>query len=255
MWPLDYTRLLPRVTLYLHVHRDTVDDLVAKAGAGARRGTGVVRWEGHSPVTAEYVRDFLGPHAAFTIKPVIDLAGQVPVDGYEIPDRLREAVHLRTPADVFPYASATGRGLDYDHTTPYRHPADQPGLRDLDGGHVQDGPGTAGRSTPGQTGMANLGKLTRLHHRVKTHTAWQARQPFPGIYLWRSPHGRYFLVDHTGTHRLGTDPTAAAAVPASGPDTCQTGGPHPAITSPRDLGHLSLLEDQLANQLLDHTAA
>ena len=44
-----------------------------------------------------------------TVKPVIDLAGQVPVDGYEVPDRLREAAHLRTPCDVFPYATNTGR--------------------------------------------------------------------------------------------------------------------------------------------------
>ncbi len=25
--------------------------------------------------------------------------------------------------------------------------------------------------------------------------------PEPGIYLWRSPAGRRYLVDHTGSHR------------------------------------------------------
>jgi len=50
---------------------------------------------------------------------VLDLARQAPVDAYEIPDRLREAVRLRTPADTFPYASNTGRRMDPDHTDPY----------------------------------------------------------------------------------------------------------------------------------------
>jgi len=26
--------------------------------------------------------------------------------------------------------------------------------------------------------------------------------PFPGIYLWRDPHGAHYLVDYTGTRRL-----------------------------------------------------
>jgi hypothetical protein len=34
---------------------------------------------------------------------------------------------------------------------------------------------------------------------------WQLREPFPGIYLWRAPHGSIFLVDHTGTRKI-TDP-------------------------------------------------
>ena len=39
--------------------------------------------------------------------------------------------------------------------------------------------------------------------RVKTHGRWTVRQPFEGTYLWRDPHGRLFLVDHTGTHPVG----------------------------------------------------
>jgi hypothetical protein len=113
---------------------------------------------------------------------VLDLARQAPVDAYEIPDRLREAVRLRTPADTFPYASNTGRRMDPDHTDPYVDP------------------GAGGQ--PGQTGAANLGPMTRLHHRIKTHGRWQVSQPLDGIYLWRSPHGRHYLVDHTGTTSL-----------------------------------------------------
>lgn len=35
----------------------------------------------------------------------------------------------------------------------------------------------------------------------------ETRHIFPGIFLWRFPLGRFFLVDHTGTHRI--NPTAA----------------------------------------------
>jgi hypothetical protein len=57
-----------------------------------------------------------GPLHDHVIKPVIDLAHQAPVDACELPDRLREAVHLMAPADVFPFAHDTSRQLDVDHT-------------------------------------------------------------------------------------------------------------------------------------------
>ncbi|HET7385939.1 MAG TPA: hypothetical protein VFJ19_04665 [Nocardioidaceae bacterium] len=38
---------------------------------------------------------------------------------------------------------------------------------------------------------------------MKTFAGWQVRQPFPGLYVWRDPHGGYYLVDHTGTRRIG----------------------------------------------------
>ena len=65
--------------------------------------------EGHGPVTDDWVRDVLGPTCRFKIQPVLDLAGQAPVDAYEIPDRHRQAVHLMTPADTFPFASSLSR--------------------------------------------------------------------------------------------------------------------------------------------------
>jgi hypothetical protein len=48
--------------------------------------------------------------------------------------------------------------------------------------------------------------MTRFHHRIKTHGRWQVVQPYPGVFVWRSPHGLMYLVDHTGTRRL---PSAA----------------------------------------------
>lgn len=165
----------PPATLYVHLAAETVaGDAVGSAGR-------VARLEGVGVVTAEQVKSWLGG-CEVTVKSVIDLADQVPVDGYEVPDRLREAVHLRSPVDVFPYASSTSRNKDVDHTEPYLHPD-------------EGGP-------PGQTSLANLGPMTRFHHRIKTHGRWLVRQPFPGIFVWRSPHGRHYLVDHGGTHRI-----------------------------------------------------
>ncbi len=122
-------------------------------------------------------------HSNVVVKPVIDLNQQTPVDAYEIPDRIREAVHLRTPIDCFPYAASSRRTGDLDHTVPYVSP---------DTG----GP-------PGQTSVDNLGPMTRSHHRIKTHGHWQVAQPFNGVSVWRTPHGRHYLVDHTGTEQAG----------------------------------------------------
>jgi hypothetical protein len=44
--------------------------------------------------------------------------------------------------------------------------------------------------------------MTTRHHRIKTHGGWAVQQPFPGIYVFRDPHGAFYLVDHTGTRRL-----------------------------------------------------
>jgi hypothetical protein len=171
----DWSRLLPSLTLYLHL---SADDLAAGAG-------GVVRWEGEGPVTHAFVHQHLRPLHDYVIKPVLDLAHQAPVDAYELPDRLREAVRLLAPTDVFPYASTASAGLDVDHTVPY------------------DPSRTGGPEKKWATRLGNLGPLTRSHHRIKTHGHWTLRQPFPGIYLWRDPHGLLYLEDHTGTHPVG----------------------------------------------------
>ncbi len=166
----------PDVTLYVHL----TDQAVVT-------GQGVARVEQVGPVTLDRVRSWLG-HANVTVKPVIDLNDQVPVDAYEIPDRIRETVHLAIPVDCFPYATSTRRTGDIDHTIAFVKPDD-------------GGP-------PGQTGLGKLGPITRFHHRVKTHGHWQVVQPFTGVFVWRTPHGRHLLVDHTGTH------WPIAAVPA-----------------------------------------
>jgi hypothetical protein len=80
---------------------------------------------------------------------------------------------------------------------------------------------TASGGPPGQTSPANLGPLNRHHHRIKTHSPWQLRQPTAGTYLWRSPHGHIYLVTPAGTQTLGHTPFATrtwqAAQSAPGP--------------------------------------
>ena len=45
--------------------------------------------------------------------------------------------------------------------------------------------------------------MTIHHHRIKTFGGWQVQQAFAGIHLWRDPFGALYLVDHTGTRRIG----------------------------------------------------
>ncbi len=73
--------------------------------------------------------------------------------------------------------------MQIDHTEPYV----RPGPADHAGG---------------QSRVGNYGPMTTTHHRIKTFGRWQVKQPFPGIYLWRDPHGAFYLVDHTGTRRI-----------------------------------------------------
>ena len=136
----------------------------------------MARVEGHGPVTEAWIRRALGPSARFTIQPVTDLADRSPVDAYEIPGRHRQAVHLMTPADTFPFATCTSRQMQIDHTVPY--------------------------DKGGESAVGNYGPMTVTHHRIKSHGRWQVQQPFPGIYVWRDPHGGFYVVDHTGTRRL-----------------------------------------------------
>jgi hypothetical protein len=165
---IDWKRLLPQVVVNLHAY----------AGPDAEP---VARVEGCGAMSLAWVRDHLTPTAKVTIRPVLDLAGQAPVDAYEIPERHRQAVRLMTPADTFPYSTSL-RPHQIDHTQPFTH-----------------GPEAIGA---GQSRIGNYGPMTTRHHRLKTHGDWTVKQPFPGIYLWQDPHGQMYLVDHTGTRTL-----------------------------------------------------
>lgn len=178
---IDAATLLPPAVLYLHAHADTVSrtSTVNRPGTAAAHpddGT-VARMEGVGPITREQLVEFLGHTHVRPVK-VLDIPGQTPVDGYEIPDRLREAMHLMHPACAAPYAVNLTRRKDGDHVIPFSQ-------------------------RKGQTGLHNLAPLTRLPHRAKTHGRWRLVQNGPGSWTWRSPHGYLYRVDNTGTHRLG----------------------------------------------------
>ena len=162
-------RFRPHVSLYVHLSE------LALAGLCAP----VARVEGVGAMLAD---SHLFTGCRVSVKPVVDLNDRVDLNCYEHPVWLAEQRKLTSPGDYFPYATAVpglaGR-VDLDHPTPYD----------------RDGP-------PGQTGMHNSGPLGRRHHRYKTHGGYASRQCGTSRWVWRTPHGRYYLVDHTGTHRL-----------------------------------------------------
>ena len=61
-----------------------------------------------------------------------------------------------------------------------------------------------------------------------THGRWQLQQPFPGIYLWQSPHGSIFLVDHTGTRQLRRPHTSTQPKITDQPAAADRQDPTPA---------------------------
>jgi len=186
---VDPEHLRPRAVLYVRISEQAL-----RSGGAASGGGGVAHCEnGVGPVTLQAVTDLLGHHRV-TVRPVLDLRGQVPVDAYEVPQAMREALRLARPSSVFPWSRAGTSTPDWDHTRPYA-------------------PVGAG-GPPGQTRITNLGPVIRFGHRVKTFgRGWQLRQPTPGVYLWRTPHGYWFRVDNNGTHPLGRDPDLSAHAP------------------------------------------
>ena len=143
----------------------------------------MARLEDVGPLTLGQVQRFFAQSACdITVQPVVDPANTAPADSYEIPRRIRESMFLRLPASCFPYSARVGRRVDLDHTTPYLAPA-------------RGGP-------PAQTAADNLGPLSRLEHRLKTHSRWRVRQPEAGVFLWRSPTKACYLVTGAGTYTL-----------------------------------------------------
>ncbi len=178
----DARRLEPLVVLHVHLSQSALTG-----------GHGVARVEELGPVVLGEFRDWLmQPYSPdrvcprVQLRPVLDVDVVRPVDRYEWPAAMSDLTTVRTPYEVFPYGTLSSRKADDDHVQPFVAP---------DGG----GP-------PGQTRLTNNAKLSRFHHRLKTNGEWALRHPEPGVYLWRTPHGHWFRLDHSGTHHLGRDP-------------------------------------------------
>ena len=190
LWTLSQAELAacrPQAVVHLHLTDRTLHDQ-----------HGVVR-TADGPLTLDQLRRWLtDTDAQLTIRPVLDPAALAAVDSYEIPVALRRAMQIRHPGSVWPFSPATttttGGHLDLDHTPPYR----------------KHGP-------PGQTGLGTLGPVARPEHNGKTHGGWQARQPDPGTYLWRSPHGFFSITTNQGTLLLGDTPWTHTLWHTAGP--------------------------------------
>jgi hypothetical protein len=186
---LDLLDLLPAVSLVVHVYGGPRE--VTAEGNELDR---IARVEGHGPVSETWLREVLGRYARFDVRPVLHPEHLAPVEAYEVPARHRRAVQLLAPTDTFPWGTtaSTGPTIQLDHVVPWDphgppHPDPRP-----------------------QTGVHNLAPLSTLHHRLKTHGRWQSAMPWPGVQLWRDPHGQVYLRDTSGTRQVTNQEAAAS---------------------------------------------
>ncbi|WOQ17696.1 HNH endonuclease signature motif containing protein [Raineyella sp. W15-4] len=140
-------------------------------------GADLARVEGHGPLAHTALGELLAG-CRVRLTRVINHAESIPVDAYEVPDRIREQLILAQPVEVAPYATLTARHTDIDHTIP----------------SARGGP-----TTPD-----NLGPLGRTAHRARTHGGYLSTQPQPGHWHWTTPRGQHFLITNHGTIRLRT---------------------------------------------------
>ncbi|WP_182376884.1 HNH endonuclease signature motif containing protein [Nocardioides sp. WS12] len=142
----------------------------------------VGRWDqGRTPISIAQIKEWLRARdTTIIVRPVIDLSDCVPVDSYEIPDRIRRRVELRDHTCRFPWCSRPAAKCDLDHVVP----------------HNKGGP----------TCTCNLAPGCRRHHRAKTFSNWRYTVILPGHYLWISPKGHHFLVGPDGTRALDPPP-------------------------------------------------
>ena len=176
-FPTDPDKLRPKAVLHLRISEEALR---------SRRGVCVLENGGAGPITVAEAMELLG-HCHVSVRPILDVRDQLPVDCYEIPAAMRDALRLSRPSSVFPWTHTSGHAADVEHTRPFV-PVEVGG-------------------THGQTRIDNLGPMVRFAHRVKTHgRGWRLLQPSPGVYLWRTPHGYWFRVDRCGTRPLGRDP-------------------------------------------------
>jgi hypothetical protein len=163
----EVTRTVParKVDLVLHLSEDAV---VARCG------------NTRTPLVPGAVQDWLNtPNTKVIVRPVVNLAGDQPVDSYEVPDRIRRQVSERDHHCVFPYCTRPAESCDMDHVVPF--------------------------AAGGPTSASNIAAPCRGHHRYKTSGRVSYRMLHPGTYLWTTPSGSY-LVDPTGTYPLTAHP-------------------------------------------------
>lgn len=196
-------RLRPELGIAVHIHADALGGL-----------TGAARIEraGHitTALLGELLREGLtGDGMRIRVQPVIDLPELPAEDGYVPSRRMRTAIQLAMPTDMFPYSRRSSRNLDIDHTISF----------DACGG-------------TGQTRLGNLLPASRRPHRGKTAELWGLAQPEPGVAEWTSPLGYRYRVTRDGSG-CG-NPTTPLGRPraACGPDGPGESGGHDEAGGP-----------------------
>jgi hypothetical protein len=168
----DATRFDP-VTIF-HVHLSE---------ASLAHGRGVARVEDLGPMVLDQLKSWLaGAGHRIKLRPVLDARTVAPVDRYEFTKPMQEVVTARVPYEVFPFGTLPSRKCDLDHPAPY-----------------------SAKGPPTQTGLHNVGPLSRKHHRIKTFGRWVLLHPEPDVYWWRTPTGHWLCVDPRGTRHHGRD--------------------------------------------------
>ncbi|MFA1545551.1 HNH endonuclease signature motif containing protein [Actinomadura chokoriensis] len=87
--------------------------------------------------------------------------------GYRPPVALRREIEARHATCVFPSCNQPSHRCDLDHTVPWR---------------------------PGVTCRCNLAPLCRRHHRLKQRPDWRLVQVWPGLLIWVTPAGAWYIV-------------------------------------------------------------
>lgn len=189
---VDPEKLLPRAELVLHVTDDALAQTVLTAAARP------VRTEGCGPLLTSWLPALFGHHR-ITVKPVLDVAATPPVDSYEIPRPMRQAVLWRHPFDMFPGSGIRSLRCDADHIVAWRESGDCDIGDDI---------------SPPLTRVDNLAPLSRTAHRAKTFAGWHETAVCPGVVVWRSPLGFVYLVT-PGQSLLVARPRSAQTVVAA----------------------------------------
>ncbi|WP_254715824.1 HNH endonuclease signature motif containing protein [Actinomadura sp. NAK00032] len=86
---------------------------------------------------------------------------------YRPPAAMRREIEARHSRCVFPTCNQPSRRCDLDHTIPWR---------------------------PGLTCRCNLAPLCRRHHRLKQTAGWRLHQIWPGLLIWITPSGGWYIV-------------------------------------------------------------
>ena len=118
---------------------------------------------------AHRIKDALAPLNIRWCALAVDTDGD-PVHGhhgYRPPAAMRRLVQARDGTCTFPTCNRAAARCDLDHTTPY--------------------------DKGGPTCPCNLAALCRSHHRLKQHPDWTLIHLWPGVLLWITPTGHWYL--------------------------------------------------------------